>query len=114
MLGNDLHRIFDNGRHGTYSRVIEIDPTTGDIVWKYKADIPENFYSKWRGSNQRLPNGNTLICESEKGRVFEVTREREIVWEFYNPEIKNERRHLIYRMMRVSREKVNSWLKNLQ
>ncbi len=34
---------------------------------------------------QRLPNGNTLITESSGGRIFEVTRDGEIVWEFFNP-----------------------------
>jgi hypothetical protein len=34
---------------------------------------------------ERLPNGNTLICEGAKGRVFEVTATHEIVWEYVNP-----------------------------
>ena len=34
---------------------------------------------------QRLPNGNTLITEGSDGRVFEVTPEHEIVWEFISP-----------------------------
>jgi hypothetical protein len=110
MINNGNILIFDNGPHRTYSRVIEINPATGSIVWEYRANIPENFYSKWRGSNQRLLNGNTLICESENGRVFEVTRDGEIVWEFFNPEIRDEKRQLIYRMMRVPTEKVESWL----
>ena len=32
-----------------------------------------------------LPNGNTLICENLPGRIFEVTREEELVWEYVNP-----------------------------
>jgi hypothetical protein len=38
-----------------------------------------------RASQQRLPNGNTLITEETGGRIFEVTPDREIVWEFVNP-----------------------------
>ena len=34
---------------------------------------------------ERLANGNTLICEGEAGRVFEVTRECEICWEWISP-----------------------------
>ena len=34
---------------------------------------------------QRLPNGNTLITEGSDGRVFEVTPDHEIVWEFISP-----------------------------
>jgi hypothetical protein len=31
---------------------------------------------------QRLPNGNTLICEADPGRVFEVTPAGKVVWEY--------------------------------
>jgi hypothetical protein len=31
---------------------------------------------------QRLPNGNTLICEADFGRLFEVTAQGELVWEY--------------------------------
>ena len=37
------------------------------------------------GSAERLPNGNTFICESSSGRVFEVTSDCEVVWEYINP-----------------------------
>ena len=110
MLENGNILIFDNGVHRNYSRIVEIEPTTGTIAWEYKADPPESFYSKWRGSNQRLPNGNTFICESERGRAFEVTPDGEIVWEFFNPEISGGKRRLIYRMTRLSREEVEGWL----
>ena len=44
-----------------------------------------NFYAAFISGAQRLPNGNTLICEGPKGRVFEVTTEGEVVWDFVNP-----------------------------
>jgi hypothetical protein len=81
--GNFL--IFDNGLGRGWSRVIELDPRSREIVWEYKADPPEEFYSLARGSAQRLANGNTLIAESDKGRIFEVTPAGEIVWSFVNP-----------------------------
>ena len=34
---------------------------------------------------ERLANGNTLICEGESGRIFEVTRDCEICWEWNSP-----------------------------
>jgi hypothetical protein len=76
-----------------YSRVLEFDPVTLEIVWQYTPReaglvIPLNaymFYSGYVSAAQRLPNGNTLITEGAGGRVFEVTREHEIVWEFVNP-----------------------------
>ena len=51
-----------------------------------------------------MPNGNTLITESNKGHVFEVTRDGEIVWEFYSPYIDliKKKRAVIYRMMRIT------------
>lgn len=43
------------------------------------------LFSEYCSSADRLPNGNTLITETVRGRVIEVTPEREIVWEFLNP-----------------------------
>jgi hypothetical protein len=37
------------------------------------------------GNAQRLPNGNTLVCEASFGRFFEVTKDGETVWEYVNP-----------------------------
>jgi hypothetical protein len=102
VLENGNILVFDNGYHRNYSRILEINPATKEIVWKYEADLKEEFYTKERGSNQRLPNGNTLITESDKGHVFEVTKDGEIVWEFWNP-VSNEdgKRGTIERMMRL-------------
>lgn len=89
-LDNGNFLIFDNGafRHREsfqFSRVIEVSRATKEIVWSYTDRQPEAFYSPFMGSAQRLPNGNTFICESAFGRLFEVTPEREIVWEYLNP-----------------------------
>ncbi len=86
--GNIL--IFDNGPHrldqvSTFSRAIEVNPTTSEIVWKYQEPIPWNFYSPHISNAQRLPNGNTLINEGAFGRFFEVTSLGEVVWEYVNP-----------------------------
>jgi hypothetical protein len=96
--GNVL--VFDNGGSSGYgfagpiapdgvgafaratSRVLEIDPVTLELVWSYTAP---RFFSTNISSAQRLPNGNTLITEGAGGRVFEVTSERAIVWEYMNP-----------------------------
>ena len=71
------------------SRILEIDPVTEQIVWQYdatKSGVPFwGFYSSFISSARRLPNGNTLICEGMYGRIFQVTMEGEIVWEFVNP-----------------------------
>ncbi|MFC1984738.1 aryl-sulfate sulfotransferase [Chloroflexota bacterium] len=89
--GNIL--IFDNGSHRnieepTYSRSVEIDPDTDEEIWEYKAEFPSDFYSPLMGGSERLPNGNTVICNSSdaaSGRVFEVTHEGDLVWEYNSP-----------------------------
>jgi len=86
--GNIL--VFDNGAsptkslaHAGETYVLEINPTTKEIVWKYENG--QDFHSKYRGTVQRFPNGNTLICDSDGHRGFEVTKEGEIVWEYAVP-----------------------------
>jgi hypothetical protein len=64
------------------SRVLEINPVTLALVWSYAGP---RFYSSNISSAQRLPNGNTLITEGAGGRLFEVTKESKIVWEYINP-----------------------------
>jgi hypothetical protein len=71
------------------SRVLEVDPVAKEIVWQYDASkngLPIwSFFSSFISSARRLPNGNTLICEGMNGRLFQVTPEGEIVWEYVNP-----------------------------
>jgi hypothetical protein len=91
--GNIL--LFDNGPFradtGTqpFSRALEINPVTKEIVWKYQDGTgpgSNHFFFSSRISNaQRLPNGNTLINEGLYGRFFEVTTGGDIVWEYVNP-----------------------------
>lgn len=89
-LANGNLLIFDNGPHRLdhtfpYSRVIEVNPATNEIAWKYQEANLYNFYSPRISNAQRLPNGNTLINEGFFGRFFEVTSEGETVWEYVNP-----------------------------
>src|SRR5918996_72291 len=87
-LPNGRVLLFDNGTHrprSTYSRVVEVDPNTNQIEWEYLGQPPISFYSTNISSAERLPNGNTLICEGAPGRIFEVTPNQEIVWEYINP-----------------------------
>jgi hypothetical protein len=76
-----------------YSRVLEINPVTLEVVWEYSAlkaghgsvRNPHQFFSPFQSNVQRLPNGNTFITEASYGRLFEVTPDLEIVWEFIEP-----------------------------
>lgn len=92
--------VFDNrGPGGERSRAVEIDPRTGATVWSYDRDL----FSKTLGSVQRLPNGNTLITESENGRALEVTRDGRMVWEYYNPNRAGEHKELVAVLFEVVR-----------
>ncbi|MCK5408221.1 MAG: hypothetical protein KAJ37_12220, partial [Candidatus Krumholzibacteria bacterium] len=103
QLENGNILIFDNGLYRSHSRIIELDPCDNKIEWEYRAELAEEFYSRIRGSCQRLPNGNTLVTDSEKGRAFEVTLGGDIVWEFYSPYTSRDgkQRAPIYRLLRI-------------
>ena len=96
--------IFNNGKdrpEGDYSTIEEITPpidSNGNyylensgaygpdtVTWEYKANPANSFYSSHLGGEDRLPNGNTLICEGVDGRFFEVDSSGNIVWEYINP-----------------------------
>ena len=64
------------------SRVLEINPVTLELVWSY---ANARFFSTNISSAQRLPNGNTLITAGAGGRIFEVTAQGAIVWEYMYP-----------------------------
>ena len=64
------------------SRVVEINPVTLELVWSY---TNPRFFSTNISSAQRLPNGNTLITAGAGGRMFEVTTQGAIVWEYMYP-----------------------------
>lgn len=89
MLENGNILIFANGLYGgdlSHSQVWEIDRATKEVVWRYVAkDDFTSFYSPHMGGAQRLPSGNTLICEGNKGCLFEVTPEGDVVREFISP-----------------------------
>jgi Arylsulfotransferase (ASST) len=91
--------VFDNQGEAGYppvplslnggSRVLEIDPVAKQIIWEYGAEDSDRsawtFFSSFISSARRLPNGNTLIDEGMNGRIFQVTRTGEVVWEYVNP-----------------------------
>ena len=93
--------IFNNGIGRGYSTINEIVPpvdAAGNYTlaagaafgpsastWTYVSTPPLNFYSAEISGCQRLPNGNTLICEGIKGNLFEVTAAGQIVWRYLCP-----------------------------
>jgi hypothetical protein len=85
LLPNGNILLFDNQgdwARGGRSRVLEIDPATSEIVWRWPRGEGGELWSRWRAGQQKLPNGNVLINEFFKGRLLEVTGAGEVVWEF--------------------------------
>jgi len=99
--GNIL--VFDNGNNrpsGQYSTVDEFTPPVDsngeyylepgsaygpeDYTWSYTANPPNSFYSHYCGDALRLKDGDTLICNGVAGKFFEVTPEKDIVWQYVN------------------------------
>ncbi len=95
--------LFDNRPRERFSRVLEFDPRVGEITWLYPSNPKITFTSPEAGSAQRLPNGNTLVTESERGRAFEITEAGEIVWEFHNPHRAGPRNELVATLFEVVR-----------
>ncbi len=90
--------VFNNGRDSirpwSSIDIIDIDlpdinkPTisiSAKLVWSYEAPTKQDFYSTYISGAQMLPNGNILITEGQKGRIFEINSKKKIVWEFINP-----------------------------
>ncbi len=96
--GNIL--IYDNGLiNRDYTRIIEVDPISEEIVWSFNFDGEVEFHSNIMGSVQELPNNNILILESITGRVIEVDRKGNILYEK-----KYEEPISIYRCEKFTRE----------
>jgi len=108
LLPNSKIVVFDNGVSRKQSRIIQVDPKTRKIVWTYEGSPPESFFTNHLGGVTPLKNGNFLVAESNNGRVFEITRDKQIVWEFFGPDLyvpfgrKKPQRRPIYRMERFS------------
>jgi hypothetical protein len=69
---------------GLSSRVITINARYEDVQTLFKGTADDYFFTSIMGKHQWLPNGNLLLTESVGGRVLEVTRNGEVIWEFLN------------------------------
>ncbi|AQT68369.1 Arylsulfotransferase (ASST) [Anaerohalosphaera lusitana] len=110
VIPNGNMLIFDNGIRNGFSRILELDPSTSEIIWSYNEGGGEDFFSPRKGANQRLANGNTLITESDRSRVFEVSPEGEIVWEFHYPVLVDGKLPIVYRMIRLDADRIENLL----
>ena len=90
LLDNGDISPLDNGWHTITapqpgSRVIEVDPARRRNQVGIQDQAGVGLLQRLHQRAQRLPNGNTLVCAGMTGRLFEITREGEIVWEYTNP-----------------------------
>lgn len=88
VLANGHILMFDNlgnMKPHNASRVIEFDPHDDRIAWSYDGSPGKPLDSPIRSTVQRLANGNTLITESDGGRLVEVTPDKKLVWEYVSP-----------------------------
>jgi len=80
--------LFNNGhrnRNGYRSSLVQaIDPISGELEWEYGSRF---FFSSVAGVVQKLPGENYVITSSHGGRIFEITKAGEIVWEWVPPHL---------------------------
>lgn len=87
FLDNGAIQIFDNNGFlgegkNRLSRLLEVDPASGDTSWTYIGKGDGMFYTDWNGSQESQPNGNVLIIASKPGRLLEVARDKQLVWSY--------------------------------
>lgn len=81
---HDLHLLPDGHilTHTSPTSVVEIDPKTKQIVWKYEAKPREGYKGKVEvHAFQRFADGKTMVAESGNARIVEVDRDGKIVTE---------------------------------
>jgi hypothetical protein len=85
FLGNGHLLVFDNFGSGQWARVVEYDLASQGVAWHYAGQLGERQFSPFRGGSQRLPNGNTLVVNSDGLLILEVTADERVVWRWSCP-----------------------------
>jgi len=60
-------------------------PYDAEITWSYTAKPSTSWQAPFMGGASRLPNGNTIIVNSFNKRVFEITKDGEVVLNYHVP-----------------------------
>lgn len=89
FIGAGWIGVFDNRSDGTGrgemlggSRIVAVQPHTDSLDVRFPTRHSEPFYTRTQGKWQLLSNGNMLLAESNAGRVVEVNRNGETVWDW--------------------------------
>ncbi|HEY7428000.1 MAG TPA: arylsulfotransferase family protein, partial [Gemmataceae bacterium] len=85
FLDNGHLLVYDNLSLPKQTRIVEYDPQTQATPWAYSNEDSTPFSALFRGMKQRLTNGNTFIVDPDNRRLFEVTQDKELVWESFCP-----------------------------
>lgn len=127
LLENGNILVFDNGMlrepapmpiQG--SRVLEVNPKNNEVVWTFDGgdtgSRKSQFLAPITSGAQRLPNGNTLIMHGPAGHIFEVTPQKQIVWDMISPyQLENDKVWLdnsIFKARRYSKADID-WPKEI-
>ena len=89
-------KILSNLTNG--NKCVEFD-SKGRVAWRLDNSHVDGRLADPCGG-QRLTNGNTVICSygQKKGdmpKIFEVTKDKKVVWEYFNPEVRAHEVHVI-------------------
>ena len=80
------------------NKTVEFD-RNGKVAWRIdNSDVGGRFADPCGG--QRLANGNSVICsygqrKADMPKLFEVSRDKKVVWEYFNPEVRAHEVHVI-------------------
>ena len=105
--------LFDNEGLGRASRALEFQPGVDAPVWQYPSPGERSLYSATCSTAYRLPNGNTLLTESDRGRALEVSSYGATVWVFFSPHRAGDEKQLVatlFDMRRIDTNRVRNWL----
>ncbi len=80
------------------NKTVEFD-SEGKVVWRADNSVRSGLFADPCGA-QRLPNGNTVICsygqrKPGEARIFEITPNKEVVWEYVNDAIRAHHVHIL-------------------
>ena len=89
-------KILSNLTNG--NKCVEFD-SKGRVAWRLDNSHVDGILADPCGG-QRLTNGNTVICSygqkrGDMPKIFEVTKDKKVVWEYYNPEVRAHEVHVI-------------------
>ena len=104
--------VFNNFQTFESSTVQIFDPKAAEMTWEYQGPESDRLHSRTSGGVDVLPNGNVLILESNKGRILEVTPDKRVVWQYYNPNRAGDDNELVAEIYTVDRIDASSldWL----